>query len=160
MRPDEHRAHPFSVLLAVVGLARFRGVGRKKELRPQPWGRRGVNVLLKLGPAHAREKVSQTGSGVKSQWSDEHSRSGYRSVMRIAICLVVVMSLSACVRPYITLPRTRAAMSCRRECMMVENSCRMRSRSLGNSVRCTDQVDECLLTCPGAQWSDEIDQPR
>lgn len=66
--------------------------------------------------------------------------------MRLSL-LCLALTICACVHNEVQLPRTPAAMSCKRECMSVYHQCREHAGRL----ICSDEQDECLLTCPGAR---------
>ena len=82
-----------------------------------------------------------------------------RSSMRLALLSLSLWSMS-CAMPYVVIPNTRAGLACKRECMLVENSCHSGGRSWADVAHCDDQADECLWTCPGARWSDEVAQAK
>jgi hypothetical protein len=57
---------------------------------------------------------------------------------------LLALALSACAP--IQIPNTPEAMACVRECMALENGCRLSS----DTLTCSIQTHQCLLTCPGA----------
>lgn len=58
----------------------------------------------------------------------------------------VILSLG-CLSP-VRVPKTAAAQSCKRECMMIFNQCKAADP---DGFSCGPQHRECLLSCPGAK---------
>lgn len=64
--------------------------------------------------------------------------------MRNAV-LAAAMFVAACgVPPSVVVPQTPEGQNCVRQCMTVENTCRL-------GLSCDQQWHDCLMTCPGAQ---------